>query len=90
MTLNRAATQAQQRGVKQAAPTQPDADDPCAPNYGDYAMVQSTQVTQRKWTRVEQLGPELAGQKVRVCAAPLRGCGVRGVRMLLQALCCCT
>lgn len=59
--------QAQQRGVKQAAPTQPDPDDPCAANYGDYAMVQSTEITGRKWTKVEQLTPELAGQKV--------GCG---------------
>lgn len=56
--------QAQQRGVKQAAPTQPDPEDPCAANYGDYAMVQSTQITGRKWTKVEQLTPELAGQKV--------------------------
>lgn len=27
-------------------------------------MVQSTQVTGRKWTKVDQLTPELAGQKV--------------------------
>lgn len=58
-------TQAAQRGVKQAAPTQPDPEDPCAAHYGDYPMVQSTQVTQRKWTRVEQLTPALQGQKVR-------------------------
>ena len=56
--------QAQQRGVKQAAPTQADPDDPCAANYGDYPMVQSTEITQRKWTRVEQLTPALKGEKV--------------------------
>lgn len=50
--------------MKQAAPTQPDPEDPCAANYGDYAMVQSTEITQRKWTKVEQLTPDLAGQKV--------------------------
>lgn len=57
--------QAAQRGVKQAAPTQADPDDPCAANYGDYAMVQSTEISGRKWTKVEQLTPDLAGQKVR-------------------------
>lgn len=57
--------QAAQRGVKQAAPTQADPDDPCAANYGDYAMVQSTEISGRKWTKVEQLTPDLAGQKVK-------------------------
>jgi len=56
--------QAQQRGVKQAAPTQPDPEDPCAASYGDYTMVQSTEITQRKWTKVDQLTPALKGEKV--------------------------
>lgn len=56
--------QAQQRGVKQAAPTQPDADDPCAASWGDYPMVQSTEITGRHWTRVEELTPEKQGQEV--------------------------
>jgi hypothetical protein len=51
--------------VKQAALTQPDPEDPCAANYGDYAMVQSTEITQRKWIKVDQLTPDMAGQKVR-------------------------
>jgi hypothetical protein len=50
--------------VKQAAITQADPEDPCAASYGDYAMVQSTEITQRKWTKVDQLTPELQGQKV--------------------------
>lgn len=57
--------QAQQRGVKQAAQTQPDADDPCAASWGDYAMVQSTQITKKQWTRVEDLNPEKTGKEVR-------------------------
>jgi hypothetical protein len=64
-TLCPTCTQAQQRGVKQAAPTQPDADDPCASQWGDYALVQSQEITGRKWTKVEQLTPELSGQEVR-------------------------
>jgi hypothetical protein len=51
--------------VKQAAPTQPDADDPCASQWGDYALVQSQEITGRKWTKVEQLTKQLSGQEVR-------------------------
>lgn len=80
------AERAQQRGVKQAAPTQPDPDDPCAANYGDYAMVQSTEITGRKWTKVEQLTPELAGQKVLVRGRlyTVRGKGKSAFLMIRQ------
>lgn len=76
--------------MKQAALTQPDPEDPCAANYGDYAMVQSTEITQRKWIKVDQLTPDMAGQKVRgdegrlvivcvcVCGGGSCGGGVRG------------
>jgi len=50
--------------VKQAAITQPEPDDPLAERYGDYPMVQSTQVTGRQWQRVEQLTPDLEGKEV--------------------------
>lgn len=64
LTYTYSAIQAQQRGVKQAAPTQPDADDPCASHWGDYPMVQSTEISGRQWTRVEELTPDKAGQEV--------------------------
>jgi hypothetical protein len=64
LTLCPTSKQAQQRGVKQAAPTQPDADDPCASQWGDYALVQSQEITGRNWTKVEQLTKELSGQEV--------------------------
>jgi hypothetical protein len=55
----------QQRGVKQAAITQPEADDPVGHKYGDPPMVQSTEQTGRKWTKVEDLTPAMEGQTVR-------------------------
>lgn len=57
--------QAQQRGVKQAASTQPDPDDPLKERYGDGLMVQSREVSGKVYNRVEHLTPELAGQTVR-------------------------
>ncbi|KAI8471261.1 MAG: hypothetical protein J3K34DRAFT_417622 [Monoraphidium minutum] len=56
------------RGVKAAAMTQPEADDPLGHKYGDPPMVQSTEQTGRTWTRVEELTPALAGQTVLVRA----------------------
>ncbi|WIA17369.1 hypothetical protein OEZ85_014230 [Tetradesmus obliquus] len=77
---------AQQRGVKQAAPTQPDADDPCASQWGDYALVQSQEITGRKWTKVEQLTPELSGQEVLVRGRlyTVRGKGKSAFLMIRQ------
>ncbi len=60
--------QAAQRGQKQAVSTQADPDDPLKDHYGDTELVQSQLVTNRKWTDVLQLTPELKGQKV--AAAP--------------------
>lgn len=57
-----------QRGVKQAAITQPEADDPLAHKYGDPPMVQSTEQTGRVWTRVDELTPALEGKTVLVRA----------------------
>jgi hypothetical protein len=62
-----------QRGVKQAAITQPEPDDPVGHKYGDPPMVQSTEQTGRKWTRVEDLKPSMEGQTVRAQAAGWRG-----------------
>ncbi|GBF94596.1 aspartyl-tRNA synthetase [Raphidocelis subcapitata] len=57
-----------QRGVKAAAMTQPDPEDPLAHKYGDPPMVQSTERTGREWTRVEDLSPEMEGKTVLVRA----------------------
>lgn len=54
-----------QRGVKQAAITQPEEGDPLADKYGDPPMCQSTERTGRTWTRVEELTPALEGKTVR-------------------------
>lgn len=59
---------AAQRGVKQAAITQPEEGDPLGHKYGDPPMVQSTEQTGRTWTRVEELTPDLAGKTVLVRA----------------------
>ncbi|KAF8065924.1 IBI1 [Scenedesmus sp. PABB004] len=80
------AERAAQRGVKQAAPTQPDADDPCASRWGDYPMVQSTEVTGRKWTPVDKLTPDLIGQEVLVRGRlyTVRGKGKSAFLMIRQ------
>lgn len=57
-------TQAAMRGVKQAAMTQPEADDPLKEMYGDLEMVQSKTSATKAFTRVEDLEPSLAGQQV--------------------------
>ena len=69
---------APQRGVKQAAITQPEEGDPLGAKYGDPPMVQSTEQTGRVWTKVEDLTPALEGQTVRRgagAAAALAACG---------------
>ncbi|PNH06255.1 Aspartate--tRNA ligase, cytoplasmic [Tetrabaena socialis] len=58
------AERTQQRGVKAAVMTQPDADDPLREQYGDYPLVQSQGQSGRVWTRVDALNSELNGQKV--------------------------
>jgi len=80
------AERAQQRGVKQAAPTQADPDDPLQDHYGDVAMVQSATVTDRKWTKVEDLSPDIEGQKVLVRARlhAVRGKGKSAFLVLRQ------
>ena len=51
--------QAAQRGQKQSAATQPDAEDPLAARYGDTELVQSQAQTERVWTDVAALTAEL-------------------------------
>jgi aspartyl/asparaginyl-tRNA synthetase len=56
------AAAAAQRGVKQAAPTSADPDDPLREKYGDPALVQSAgppQGSGRVWTSIEDLTPAL-------------------------------
>ena len=57
-------SQAAARGQKQAAPTQPDENDPLKEQYGDAQLVQSQTTTERKWTRVEALNKDLENQQV--------------------------
>lgn len=56
--------QAAARGQKQAAPTQPDENDPLKEQYGDAQLVQSQTRTARAWTRVEALNKELENAQV--------------------------
>ena len=56
--------QAAARGQKQAAPTQPDENDPLKEQYGDTQLVQSQTTTGRKWTRVEALNKDLENEQV--------------------------
>jgi hypothetical protein len=77
--------QAQQRGVKQAAPTQPDPEDPLGDHYGDYKMVQSTEQTGRTWTRVEALSPSLEGSEVCMCV-----CGSGEETSVFVCVCVCS
>lgn len=56
--------QAAARGQKQAAPTQPDENDPLKEQYGDAQLVQSQTTTARTWTRVEALNKELKNAQV--------------------------
>eukprot|EP00775_Hariotina_reticulata_P013281 gene13281-13412_t len=80
------ADRAQQRGVKQAAITQPDPDDPLGAKYGDYPMVQSTQITGRQWHKVDQLTPELEGKEVLIRGRlyTVRGKGKSAFLMIRQ------
>lgn len=56
--------QAAARGKKTAAVTEADPNDPLASKYGDVPMVQSAEITDRKWTDVAALKPELDGTEV--------------------------
>jgi len=57
-------SQAAARGQKQAAPTQPDENDPLKDKYGDTQLIQSQNISKRKWTRVEVLDKSLENQQV--------------------------
>jgi aspartyl-tRNA synthetase len=74
-----AARETAQRGVKQAAPTQADPDDPLKEKYGDPKLVQSTAVTGRTWLPLSALTPQLAESSptvlVRARLANVRGKG---------------
>ena len=52
------------RGVKQAAMTQADPEDPLREQYGDLELVQSKTVGTKTYTRVEDLSAEMKGQRV--------------------------
>ncbi|GAB4822582.1 hypothetical protein N2152v2_009628 [Parachlorella kessleri] len=80
------AARAAQRGQKQAVSTQADPDDPLKDHYGDVELVQSQLVTDRKWTEVLQLTPELKGQQVLVRARvhAVRGKGKSAFLVLRQ------
>lgn len=58
------AAKASMRGVKQAAMTQPEEDDPLKANYGDMEMIQSKTSNTKVFIRVEDLTPDMKGQKV--------------------------
>ena len=79
--------QAAQRGQKAAGATAPEADDPLAHRYGDAEMVQSAVQTDRVWTDVAALGPELVGKPVLVRARvhTVRGKGKSAFLVLRQA-----
>ena len=74
-------TQISQRGVKAAAMTAPDPEDPLKDNYGDMVMVQSQAISGRKWTPVSELGAAMKDQEVRcyarawLCRVAWRGGG---------------
>ena len=53
------------RGVKQAAMTQADPDDPLKEQYGDLELVQSKTVGTKAFIKVEDLSVAMKGQKVR-------------------------
>lgn len=74
------------RGVKQAAMTQPEADDPLKDNYGDMEMVQSKTSGTKTFTRVEDLEPSMKGQKVllRTRIHAVRGKGKSAFLVLRQ------
>ena len=59
-----AVLQAASRGQKQAAPTQPDENDPLRDKYGDTQLIQSQSISKRTWTRVEALDKSLENQQV--------------------------
>ncbi|MEW5315913.1 MAG: hypothetical protein WDW38_007311 [Sanguina aurantia] len=58
------AERAAARGVKQVVVTQPEESDPLASMYGDHALIQSSEVTNRKWTDVHTLTAASQGEKV--------------------------
>ena len=62
--LRPCSAQAAARGKKTAAVTEPDPDDPLASQYGDLPMVQSVEVTDKKWTAVSNLTTELENTEV--------------------------
>ena len=62
--LSACSAQAAARGKKTAAVTEPDPDDPLASQYGDLPMVQSVEVTDKKWTAVSNLTNELENTEV--------------------------
>jgi hypothetical protein len=51
------------RGVKQAAMTEADPDDPLKDKYGDMELVQSKTEGTKKFSRVEDLSPDMNGQQ---------------------------
>lgn len=57
--------QAAMRGVKQAAMTQADPDDPLKDQYGDLELVQSKTVATKTYVKVEDLSIDMKGQRVR-------------------------
>lgn len=71
------AANAASRGQKQAAPTQPDENDPLRDKYGDTQLIQSQSISKRTWTRVEALDKSLENQQVllRGRVATVRGKG---------------
>jgi hypothetical protein len=54
------------RGVKQAAMTQPEPDDPLKDKYGDMQMVQSTSMCTKAFVKVHELDSSCKGQQVEV------------------------
>jgi aspartyl-tRNA synthetase len=82
------AAAAAQRGVKQAAPTAADPDDPLKEKYGDPPLVQSRAVSGATWSRLADLTPELATSGptvlVRARLAAVRGKGKSAFLVLRQ------
>ncbi|KAK2078410.1 hypothetical protein QBZ16_003250, partial [Prototheca wickerhamii] len=76
------------RGKKTAAVTEADPDDPLASQYGDLPMVQSVEVTDKKWTAVSNLTTELENTEVLVRARlhAVRGKGKSAFLVLRQQL----
>lgn len=58
------AEKAAQRGQKAAIITEADPTDPLKDCYGDFKLVQSTEITGKNWTSVRELSEDLKGQTV--------------------------